>query len=230
MKKKAVKIVLCLMVVLMVACNIGNEISEPAPTGPVEITLGPNGGDGYENLADAVSKVPAGSAIRLEAGIFRLEQPLWIDKEISLIGAGVDLTKVISSAGDYVITFDGAAPFRAYDITFSYEGSLPGDVIVVESGEVLFNNCRFLGARTAEGDEVYRAGVALLGNTVGNIQGCEFTNNSYGVGVETDASSQVLLEGNTLHHNAFAGIKYFEQAGGLPGTMKFMRMVYRGSF
>jgi len=214
MKKNAQMGLLCLAGILMLACSLTGISAEPTPAGPVDITLGPDGGGGYENLAEAVAGVPAGSAIRLEAGIYRLEQPLLIDKEISLIGSGMDLTKIISSAGDYVVRFDGAAPFRVYDITFSYEGTQLSDVVVVKSGEVLINNCRFVGARSSEEDEFYRAGLALLGETSGKVQNCEFLNNPYGIGTETSAAD-VLFEGNRLHHNTFAGIKYFSGSGGI---------------
>ncbi len=96
-------------------------------------------------LEAMVFRAPPGAEIRLKAGIYRLERPLFITKPLSLIGDGIQKTRIVCSTEECVLKFLGKGRFRAEGVAFYHLGRKWGDVVVVENGEVDFKRCRFVG-------------------------------------------------------------------------------------
>ena len=110
------------------------------------VRVAPDGSGDFANLEAAIDAVPAGATIMLGPGSYHLAQALDIIKALTLAGAGMDETVIVSEAEDYAVSFSGPGRFAAEDITFRHEGEALADVVVVRGGEIAFARCRFIGA------------------------------------------------------------------------------------
>jgi parallel beta-helix repeat protein len=188
----------------------------PTPTLPVAVTVGvaADGGGDYPTLAAAVDAVAAGSTIVLGAGTYRLAEVLEINKSLRLEGAGMDQTFVVGEGGEYVVRFEGPWSFAVEDITFRYEGTSWGSVVVVDDGDLEFKRCRFSGGVWSEEERRGGSGLVLLGDTVGSIEGCRMEENQlHGIVIHDQGAP--TIEGNICSKNGQSGIVYFDEASGL---------------
>jgi len=188
----------------------------PIPTNtptPSVIHVEADGNGDYATLEEAVGSAPEGVPITLGAGIFHLGEPLDIRRPITLVGAGMDETEVVSEAEEYTVRFTGDGPFVVEGITFRHEGRKVASVVVARGGEVSFTRCRFTGAVYDEADDVGGAGLRLEGSTGGVVQACKLEKNLVGIFLLDRA--EPTLEGNTITDNEGAGIIYWDNAGGV---------------
>ena len=178
---------------------------------PVTVRVAPDGSADYLSLEMAVDAVPTGSIIILEPGTYRLTRPLDIRKTLSLVGAGMDQTEIVSEAKGYVVRFSGHGSFTADDITFRHQGTAVADVVVVEGGGIAFARCRFTGAVYKWGKD--GAGLRLQGSTSGVLQDCVAVEND-AAGILVEDQAQPTLQGNVCTDNEYYGIDYEGNAGG----------------
>ena len=179
-----------------------------------EVEVRPDGSGDYPTLEEAIEAVPAGWTVRLGRGKYRLKsviRELRIEKTLSLIGAGMEATKVIQERTNCVINYVGSGKFTAAGITFHLTGTESSTqtryVAIIEAGEVLLKECRFKTGRNA-------AGLALRGHATGLVQGCECVGDDQSVGIEVGGRSTVTLQENRCQGN-YMGLLYHENAGGL---------------
>jgi len=175
------------------------------------IKLTADGSGDYPDLATAITAAEAGETILLEAGTYRLDETLEINKSISLIGSGMDETIILSSAAKAVLLFSGEGAFALEGITVQHEGDAPAQVVLVENGEIDFSNCRFTGSSGAFDNP--NAGLMIRGNTTGTVEKCQVDNNVT-AGIFLAGESNVVLDGNTCENNRGVGITFRENAGG----------------
>lgn len=195
--------------------------STPAPTptptitptpAPTTVHLAPVGGD-YASLEEAAEAVPPGSTIILDAGTYRLSEPLAIQKPLTLLGSGMENTVVIGAGEGYVAHLSGGGPFAVEDITFRHEGTAAVDVVVVADAEIAFSGCSFIGATQVDEEDQAQAGLRLSGNTTGTVHECVAFQND-GDGIILEDRAQVTLTLNVASDNAQRGIVYFDESGG----------------
>jgi parallel beta-helix repeat protein len=178
--------------------------AEPTPTAETKtIRFAPDGSGDYATLEAAIEAAEEGSIIEIEAGTYRLEQPLRIVKAISLLGAGMDGTELVSAAGPFVVHFKGDGPFEIKGITIRHEGQTWADVVIVEGGDVTFERCRVAGGRGA--------GLLLGGETAGTVRDCVAETGGGAIGISVTGQAHPTLVGNTSSGNGY-GIRISEQA------------------
>lgn len=183
------------------------------PSGIV-VWLEADGSGDYATLEEAVENAPETAAIVLGQGIFRLDQPLTIDKSLRLYGAGMDLTQVVSDAGGYVIRFTGHGPYAVEAISFVHDGETPSDVVVVDNARWGFaiGFCTIAGAVLGHGDEP-NAGLRLRGETVGRVTACvAAANNTIGILVEQLAKARIE---NSVSTKNSVGIAFSDNSTGV---------------
>mgnify|MGYP000624978747 CR=1 FL=1 len=219
-------ILVCLLIGLLAsACGTSTPqetpTSAPPPTSPPTATVAPteagirlkaDGSGDYATLEEAVAAASPGDTILLEAGTYRLAEPLKIEKPLRLVGAGMDQAEIVSDAEGFVVRFQGDGLFAAEDLTFRHEGEAEASVVLVEGGEVAFVRCRFTGAVYAGGHDV--AGLVIKEDTTGTVRDCEAVENN-GAGIYVAGQAQPTLEGNTCSNNELLGIAFFGDAGGV---------------
>lgn len=165
----------------------------------------------FKSLRDAVDGSEEGSTIFLSAGEYLLEEPLNILKAIRLVGSGVDRTHILCSEGEYVISYSGDGLFSAENIAFHREGNNPGDVVVINGGEINLYQCSFSGGVWDEQQKIGGGGLIILDRTYGTIQECisEY-NDLFGIDL-FDNSYPALIE-NTCRYNGASGIGYSDKS------------------
>ncbi len=120
---------------------------QPAKPAEPEIKVTLDGGGEFRTLAEAVAGAPAGATLRLSPGAHRLDEPLEINKPLTLVGAGIDKCQVIGRAHWYVVRFSGSGAFAADGIEFRHQGGEWASVVEIASGEITLDRCRFTGGR-----------------------------------------------------------------------------------
>ncbi len=189
------------------------ETPTATPMGaPTEIALNADGTGEYADLPAAVAAIAPGGTIRLAAGDYVLARPLDIDKPLTLVGAGMELTEIRSAASGYVVSYEGTGRFAADGITFRHTGDQPADVVWIVDGEVRFTRCRFTGAVWAD-DVAVRAGLRMSGSTTGRVEQCEATGNDVN-GFRLEDNANVTLRNNIAAENVEIGINFRDSSQG----------------
>ncbi|GIX02446.1 MAG: hypothetical protein KatS3mg112_1383 [Thermogutta sp.] len=147
--------------------------------------------------------------VLLQEGRYDLTAPLEITEPLQLEGMGADRT-FLTCDKKYVLR-SSADTFIARGITFLHEGKEPGDVVVVDSGSIEIEGCRFSGA-VRDTEKKLGSGLAIHGTTKGVVKECQFDRNQ-GCGVRLCGEADVVLEHNLLEANG-AGIVYEGSARG----------------
>ncbi|MEJ5343103.1 MAG: Hsp70 family protein [Thermogutta sp.] len=151
--------------------------------------------------------------VLLQEGQYDLADPLKITVPLQLEGMGADKTFVTCDK-EYVLR-SSAKKFIARGITFLHEGKKPGDVVVVDSGSISFEGCRFSGA-VLDAEMKLGSGLAIRGTTTGVVKECRFDRNQ-GCGVRLSGKASVAVENNVFEANG-AGIVYEDNACGEAGN------------
>jgi parallel beta-helix repeat protein len=120
-----------------------------AAEAPRAVTFAPGADSAASSLAEAIACAGAGGIVWLGPGEYRLSESLTVEQPLALLGAGMNLTRVIGEAPGPVLGVRGA-DFTAADITFTYEGPGPAAVLEIETGELHLERCRFTGGSTGE--------------------------------------------------------------------------------
>jgi F-box protein 11 len=187
---------------------------EPAAVPPRdEIHVEVDGSGDYATLEEAVAAAAPRATITIGPGMYRLLRGLEIDTSLTLVGAGMDETEIVSGAPSHVIRFTGSGTFRAEGITFRHDGKDMADVVVIEEGTGHFYSCRFTGAIYEEG-KGNRAGLRFRGNSRGTVESSVASGND-NTGILLENQAQPELRGNICSDNGLVGIGYMDLAQGL---------------
>jgi parallel beta-helix repeat protein len=203
----------CMIVVS--ACGTSQAVTETPkidpPSGEIQVAV--DGSGDYATLEMAVAAAEPGAMITLGPGEYRLITGLEIDTSMTLIGAGMDATEIVSGAPGYVINFLGSGSFAAEGITFRHDGKQVADVVVIDRGRGDFSKCRFTGAVYEEG-KGNRAGLRFRGSSRGTVEDSVVSENDNS-GILVEQQAQPELRRNTCSNNVMVGIGYVDLARGL---------------
>jgi len=180
---------------------------------PGALVVAPDGNGNLRSLEEAVQQARPGAVIYLKAGIHRLKHPLVIDKPLTLIGEGMETTRIVCDGEGCVVEFSGDGLFSARDLAFVYEGTKWGDAVRANKGEVQFYRCLFTGGVWDEANQRGGSGLWLYGTARGDVRECVASGNE-GTGIRVSGEAQPTLEGNACQENKEAGIAYFGRAAG----------------
>lgn len=172
-----------------------------------------DGSGDYPALEQAIAAAAPEATITLGPGLYRLLAGLEIDKSLTLVGAGMDETEIVSGAPEHVFRFTGSGAFSAEGITFRHDGKQMADVVVIERGTGRFSGCRFTGAIYEEGDG-NRAGLRFRGRSRGLVENSVISGND-NTGVLVEQQAQPELRGNICSDNEMVGIGYMDLARGV---------------
>jgi parallel beta-helix repeat protein len=180
---------------------------------PGALVVAPDGSGNLRSLEEAVQQARPGAVIYLKAGIHRLKHPLVIDKPLTLIGEGMETTRIVCDGEGCVVEFSGDGLFSARDLAFVHEGTKWGDAVRANKGEVQFYRCLFTGGVWDEVNQRGGGGLWLYGTARGDVRECVALRNA-GMGIQVSGEAQPTLEGNTCRENKLCGIVYFGSASG----------------
>jgi parallel beta-helix repeat protein len=148
---------------------------EAAPEGA--LVVAPDGSGDARGLEVVVQQAPPGATLYLEAGIHRVSRPLYLDKPLSLVGEGMDVTFVTGECATAMLTFSGKERLTLSELTLRLEGGWVGDVIRCSRGKIILRRCRIEGAQ--KGKNSGGAGLRVSGRGRCEIQECVFERNEY---------------------------------------------------
>jgi parallel beta-helix repeat protein len=194
--------------------------SEASPSAPQpqalqrrELTVALDGSGQFTRLEEAVQAAAPGDTIRLKAGVYLLSHPIDITKPLSLIGEGMDNTRVFCEAEGHVVYFSNDGQFRAEGIEFAHGGKRPAHVLAADRGQVWLTRCRFTGAVWGRTRNIGGCGLKLSGTVRGQVMECHVVGNDWGITVTDEAAP--VLEANICQRNNYQGIVCAGQASGL---------------
>jgi parallel beta-helix repeat protein len=167
---------------------------------PGALVVAPDGSGDFHSLEEAVQKARSGATIYLKAGMHRLKRPLVIDKPLTLIGEGMETTRIVCDGEGCVVAF-------------VHEGTEWGDAVRANKGEVQFYRCLFTGGVWDEANKRGGDGLWLYGTARGDVRECVASGNE-GTGIRVSGEAQPTLEGNTCRENKGTGIAYWDSAAG----------------
>lgn len=170
----------------------------------------------YTDISAAVDAAVAGDTIRMSAGTFTQSSTLNLDVDnLTLTGAGVDKTTIVSQSTGYGIDWSGNGISAS---NFSYRGPSadaasaygfkiqpqPGASAPVEDVEII--NVAVYGSGRAEIDLHYVDG-ALIRNVTADGE------NSQGAGVQLTSSKNVILDNVTTRNNLWGSVAVYTKPG-----------------
>ena len=186
-------------------------------------------------LIATLAEAPPGAEIILPAGTFVLGAPLELDRPLTLVGAGLDATRLECAAEGWVaaVTADVSVTIRG--VTLAHVGDAHADVMHVGSGYLVLEACRLTGARRGPAGQDGGHGIMVQGRARLDSTRCQIVGNEWhGIaypedgggtarenrcqdnrhGIAVGGAAEVELIANTCHGNLLSGIAFFGHAGG----------------
>ncbi|KGM46268.1 right-handed parallel beta-helix repeat-containing protein [Neobacillus niacini] len=142
-----------------------------------------------QNLDSILSKVESGTTIYLDEGTFILKQNHELNKSISIVGLGIDLSKIKIETGAG-ITVKGSQGLFLEGITF--ESSKVERIAELDCLEFFAESCKFVGNRS-------RSAIFIKGKTEGFIQRSSFS--AFDNGITLLEQSRVRIRNNEFITN-----------------------------
>ena len=193
---------------------------EPSEEPTAEPTVAPTpttGGDGRDTtsaLARLVQNTLPDGLINLRAETYVLNGPLVIDKPLTIVGAGMDETIILSEHGDAVIKVESIFVDVSFSgITFQYQGEDYANVVVVDDAAAEFSDCRFTGGVWSVDDKRGGDGLLLWGSASVGVDNCRFDGNDLH-GIEVKEKSDLIVVDSVLTENGEDGIAFFGETSG----------------
>ncbi len=156
--------------------------------------------------SELVQALNNGGTYTLAAGTYELSEKIIVTTDLSLTGAGLSETHIISSTPLALIVVDGAENIYFEGINFEYQGSEGSDVVDIKDASFEIKNSRFAGgvySEPAEDDEnglYYGSGLYLYGSAEGSISNSIFENNQQD-GVHLEQEARVTISDSVFNAN-----------------------------
>jgi parallel beta-helix repeat protein len=177
-----------------------------------EVEVAPAKGDSSKALEDAIDGLKDGGTLRLQKGTYTLSEPLVIVKPVTIVGEGLEATRVVGASGESILEFNGHVSASVSGVGFERNGEVAGDVVDVVAADVTFDACAFAGgvAGAAAGGN----GLGLFNDSTATVSGCLAVKNGRS-GVHAQDDTQLTISATTCSQNGDAGIAFLGRAGGV---------------
>lgn len=205
----------CLILVfLLTSCNFpirpaATATSEPAnPTltpVPSTVTVALDGSGNFTSLDEAIKKVQPGATIFLKSGTYALLESIRIEKGITIIGDGINLTVITSNQSPVLEIAPLNENISLTGISFRYTGSAPGSVIYLSTmGNSAISECEFSGGVFSDAQSGTGVGLVLITKT-GSVKNSRFENNGLH-GLQLIGENSVSIENSFFIGNGYNGL------------------------
>lgn len=162
------------------------------------------------DLERSLNAAKDGDTLFLTEGDYTLAHTVKLQKSISLIGAGMTKTRVLSSVKTAVLGFQ-KADLSFKGISFVHMGKQKSDVLDIEDSKVNIDDCSFSGAFSPDSPPKIGDGIWLHGRSSGKISNSKFEKNTL-TGLEVQDTSNVQIEQNEFNHNGQMGLSIWKNA------------------
>ncbi len=167
----------------------------------------------YGELEAALTDAEQDTTIILGEGVYRLDNPLSISKQVHLQGKGIDKTVLSSKWGQFLLSFNCEEKIQLQGITFFLERSgVASNVVEMKAHEVEVRECKFTGGVYDSSEESGGCGLWLNDVVSGIVTQCVFDKNDR-IGLVAAGRTNVVIEKNMLEHNS-TGILLIDRSEG----------------
>ncbi|MCS7167815.1 MAG: right-handed parallel beta-helix repeat-containing protein, partial [Gemmatales bacterium] len=166
-------------------------------------------------LERAVELARPGDVIVVAPGRFTLQECIIVHQPLTIRGAGLRVTHLVSAQALFAIEFRGEGPWVLEDLTIEHVGIARANVVVVTGGEIVIRNCRFTGGSLEERAQPPQSGCGIFfsGAARGQMIGCICDENALH-GIHVSDRAQLVLEKNVCENNSVSGIACSGEASG----------------
>jgi hypothetical protein len=170
----------------------------------------------YYSLVDAIAN-NRGEPIVLREGIYEINEPLRIDRPLTIQGQGRDESWLMAKCPGPLITYTGRGQFEMSGVTLTNEQEHTCDLFSAQNGEVVLSNCTFEGAYVPqmpkELDRVGGVGLRLSGKVEATIRRCTIkANQSHGIVLRHQARAEISE--CEISHNVGIGVLCWDEVRG----------------
>jgi parallel beta-helix repeat protein len=169
-------------------------------TQPKTVTISSDGSGDFATIKEAIEGIPPDSIVLLDEGQFNLDEPLLIQKSLTIQGAGASLTTISkSSSGSPVISFEGEQ-LIIKDLSIERTGEFASDIMEISAVEAHLENCNISGGAASEDDSIKGVGLWLTGDSNVAINNCVVKDNM-GAGIVVNDHAKVTISQVTSSSN-----------------------------
>ncbi|WP_189062828.1 right-handed parallel beta-helix repeat-containing protein [Deinococcus arenae] len=164
-----------------------------------------------EDVQALLAALEAGEELQLERGVYVLDQPVTVRGPLTLRGAGMKDTVILSAAAEDTLIFQQADATLS-DLTVAHAGTLPARSLQLDGGHLTLNRVQLAGAVRDDDLSEYGSGLWVKGDSEAVIHTATFTANAFGLYVSD--TSHVDVSASTFSGNRDGGLYFRDASGG----------------
>jgi hypothetical protein len=176
-----------------------------------------------DDLGKVVSGLPAGSVVRLPAVEVRVDEPVVLLQDVSLVGEGQDRTRIVSAARGAAVVLTAPGTVAVEDLTLTHEGDSSASLLLARSGKMTLDGVHLTGASLGGRSPSDRpddpliggSGIVLDGGDELSVTASKITDNDV-AGVLVSGSARPVLNDVTITASDTCGMCFL---GGSAGTV-----------
>lgn len=190
----------------------GEEDPDPAPS----TRLQPG-----DDLGKVVSGLPAGSVLRIPAGEIRVDEPIVLLQDVSLVGEGADRTRIISTARGAGVVLTAPGVVAVEGLTLAHEGDSPASLLLVRAGRMNLDDVHLTGASSGgrlpsqrpNNSLIVGSGIVLDGGDELSVTDSLISDNEVS-GVQVSGTARTVMNDVTVTGSGTCGLCFLGESSG----------------
>ena len=177
-----------------------------------------------DDVEEVLALLDDGSSLTFAAGEYPLERPLLVQREIRFIGAGRDVTTILSSSSDAALVVVGEGELTLEAMTIKHVGSEPASVVLSFDRPVQLSGARLAGG-LADDEGGAGNGIVLSDETFAGLDPAPRSlpqtllvdvviEDNVGAGIAVSTAEAPVVDTSTLARNGICGVCFFGAAQG----------------
>lgn len=188
---------------LEIFCTIDRLISRDVIVGSSHVLpSAAQSGSPQSDLSYLIRETLPNAVIRLDEGYYYISEKLLIDKPISITGAGIGKTLIVSECDDWAIDINAEGTVFVHGVDLRFAGRLTKGILL-EQGELVVECSRVSSANCAN--------IRCTGNSECSLYDCEISH-SRGNGLLVDQKARCILLRAECKENDMCGIVVADRA------------------
>lgn len=184
-------------------CTIGRLISRDVIVGNSHVLASVARGEpSQSDLTCLISQTSPNAVIRLDEGYYHISEKLFIDKPISITGAGKGKTFIVSECDDWAMSINTESTIFVHGVDLCFVGNITKGILL-EKGELVVECSRISGANCAN--------IRCVGNSKCTVFDCEISNARRN-GLQIEQKAACTLVRTECKENKFCGIVVADRA------------------
>ena len=174
-----------------------------------------------DDLGRVLSGMPSGSVARLPAGDIRMDEPVVLLQDVTLVGKGRGSTRIISTARGAAVVLTAPGTAVVEDVTLTHEGDSSASLLLVRAGRMKLDGVHLTGASLGgrspseqpDSPLIGGSGIVLDGGHGLSVTRSLITDNDV-AGMLVSGSGRPVLSEVTITDNATCGLCFLGSTTG----------------